>query len=144
MIAPISANTASYAFTPNGSVVDCSGAQLRAYCRDQVTVVQVTGDIDATNIGRFYDYANRFVGEAPALILDLSGVDFLCASGVSVLITLDNDCSAAGTRWAIVGSRCVRRLLHLGDPGDTLPTASSERQAFNTIAAQGQASQAAS
>ena len=47
--------------------VDCNGAQMRAHCRDQVTVVKVTGDIDATNIDRFYDYTRRFVRETPGL-----------------------------------------------------------------------------
>jgi anti-anti-sigma factor len=109
-----------------------------------VTVVRVTGDIDATNIDRFYDYTHRFVGEAPGLILDLSEVDFLCARGISVLITLDNDCRIAGTHWVIVGGPFVRRLLRIGDPEDALPTADSERQALDTIAARRQARLAAS
>jgi anti-anti-sigma factor len=146
MIAPFSANAATRGFTSHsgGCTVYCNGTQMRAHCRDQVTVVRITGDIDASNIDRFYDYTHRFVGEAPGLILDLSEVDFLCARGISVLITLDNDCRTAGTHWAIVGSPFVRRLLHIGDPSDALPTASSERQGLNTIAAQRQASLAAS
>jgi anti-anti-sigma factor len=146
MIAPLSPNAATRGFmSHSGScTVHSNGAQMRAHCRDQVTVVKVTGDIDAVNIDRFYDYIQRFVGEAPGLILDLSGVDFLCAAGISVLIMLDNDCRAAGRHWAIVGSPTVRRLLHIGDPSDALPRASSERQALNTVAAQRQVSLAAS
>ena len=144
MIAPLSPNAATRGFTPGSCTVDCNGAQMRAHCRDQVTIVKVTGDIDATNIDRFYDYTHRFVGEAPGLILDLSGLDFLCARGISVLTTLDRACRTAGTHWAIVGSSFVRRLLHIGGPSDALPTASSERQALNTIAAQRHASLAAS
>jgi anti-anti-sigma factor len=146
MIALFSPNAAARGFTSHSGscTVDCNGAQIRAHCRDQVTVVKVTGDIDAANIDRFYDYTYRFVGEAPGLILDLSAVDFLCARGISVLFTLDRDCRTAGTQWAIVGSPFVRRLLHIGDPSDALPTASSERQGLNTIAAQRQTSLAAS
>jgi anti-anti-sigma factor len=146
MIAPLSPNAATRGFeSHSGScTVHCNGAQMRAHCRDQVTVVKVTGDIDAINIDRFHDYTRRFVGESSGLILDLSGVDFLCARGVSVLITLDNDCRNAGTHWAIVSSPFVRRLLHIGDPSDALPTASSERQALNTVAAQCQSSLMAS
>ena len=105
-----------------------------------MTVVTVTGDIDATNIDRLYDYTRRFVRETPGLVLNLSGVDFLCARGISVLNTLDNDCRTAGTHWAVVGSPFVRRLLHIGDPSDALPTASSERQGLNAIDAKRQAS----
>jgi anti-anti-sigma factor len=146
MIAPLSPNAATRGFTSHSGscTIDCNGAQMRTHRRDQVTVVKVTGDIDAINIDRFYDYTRRFVGEALCLILDLSGVDFLCASGIPVLITLDNDCRTAGTHWAIVGSPTVRRLLHIGDPSHALPTASSERQALNIVAAQGQPSLAAS
>src|ERR1700758_1675519 len=112
MIAPFSPNAATRGFTSHsgGCIVDCNGTQMRAHRRDQVTVVKVTGDIDAINIDRFYDYTRRFVGEAPGLILDLSGVDFLCARVISVLITLDNYCRAAGKHWAIVGSPFVLRL----------------------------------
>ena len=146
MITPLFQNVATPGFTshPGNCTVDCNGAQMRAHCREQVTVVKVTGDIDATNIDRLYDYTRRFVRETPGLILDLSGVDFLCARGISVLNTLDNDCRTAGTHWAIVGSPFVRRLLHIGDPSDALPTASSERQGLNAIDAQRQASLAAS
>jgi len=146
MITPLFQNVDTPGFTSHSGncTVDCNGAQMRAHCRDQVTVVKVTGDIDATNIDRLYDYTRRFVRETPGLILDLSGVDFLCARGISVLITLDNDCRTAGTHWAIVGSPFVRRLLHIGDPSDALPTASSERQGLNAIDAQRQASLAAS
>ena len=146
MITALFQNVATPGFTSHfgNCTVDCNGAQMRAHCRDQVTVVKVTGDIDATNIDRLYDYTRRFVRETPGLILDLSGVDFLCARGISVLNTLDNDCRTAGTHWAVVGSPFVRRLLHIGDPSDALPTASSERQGLNAIDAQRQASLAAS
>ncbi|HEX5252909.1 MAG TPA: STAS domain-containing protein [Mycobacterium sp.] len=144
MIAPLSANTTPRGFMPGSCVVDCNGAQLRAHSRGQVTVVEVTGDIDATNIDRFYEYSNRFVGEAPGLILDLSRVDFLCARAISILMSIDNDCRSAGTSWAIVGGPFVRRLLQLGDPCEGLPTADSRRQALNRIAAQQHARQAAS
>ena len=146
MITPVFPNVATPGFTSHAGncTFDCNGSQMHAHCREQVTVVKVTGDIDATNIDRLYDYTRRFVRETPGLILDLSEVDFLCARGISVLNMLDNDCRTAGTHWAIVGSPFVRRLLHIGDPSDALPMASSERQGLNAIAAQRQASLAAS
>jgi anti-anti-sigma factor len=146
MIVPFSPNAATGGFMSGfgGCTVDCNGAQLRAHRRDQVTVVRVTGEIDATNLDRFHDYISRFIREAPGLIVDLSEVEFLCARGIAVLITLDEQCRAVGTHWAIVGGRFIRRLLHIGDPTDALPTATSERQALSAIAAQRQASQAAS
>jgi anti-anti-sigma regulatory factor len=86
----------------------------------------------------------RFVTETSGLALDLSGVDFLCARGISVLNTLDKECRTSGTYWFIVGSPFVERLSHIGDYSDALPVARSERQGLNAVAAQRQASLAAS
>jgi anti-anti-sigma factor len=146
MIALFSPNANTLGFTAySGScTVHCNGAQMRAHRRDEVIVVRITGDVDATNIDRFYDYTRRFVAEAPGLILDLSEVDFLCASGISVLVALDDECRSAGTDWAIVGGPFVRRLLYIGDPSGALPTATSEHEALNAIAEQRQTSLAAS
>lgn len=77
-----SAATGGFTSGPGSCTVDCNGARMRAHRRDQVTVVRVTGDIDAVNLDRFYYYASRFLGEAPGLILDLSGVEFLCARSI--------------------------------------------------------------
>ena len=138
MIAPISRHAANNCgFTPDSSIVHCNGALMRAHCRDQATIVKVTGEIDATNIGRFSDYIHRFTKGATCLILDLTGVDFLCARGISVLVALDNDCRITGTRWAIVAGPAVRRLLQIGDPSNVLPTVNSEREAIEAVAAQG-------
>lgn len=145
MIAPHSRRAANNCgFRPDSSIVHCNGVLMRAHCRDQATIVQVSGEIDATNIDRFSDYTHRFIKGATGLILDLSGVDFLCARGISVLVALDNDCRIAGTRWAIVAGPTVRRLLHIGDPRDVLPTVNSERQALKAVGAQRTNAQAAS
>lgn len=138
MIAPLSRNAANNCgFTPDNSIVHCNGALMRAHCQDQATIVKVTGEIDATNIDRFSDYTHRFIKGSTDLILDLSGVDFLCARGISVLVALDNDCRITGTRWAIVAGPTIKRLLHIGDPSDVLPTVTSERHALKSFAKQG-------
>jgi anti-anti-sigma factor len=146
MIAPYSSKAATRGLTSRFGTctVHCNGTQMRAYRRDQVTVVRVTGDIDATNIESFHDYTSLFVGERRGLIVDLSEIDFLCARAIIALATLDSDCRTTGTYWAIVGGPFVRRLLRLGDSNDALPTADSEHQALEIIAAQRQAGLAAS
>jgi anti-anti-sigma factor len=137
MTAPLSRNaTNNCGFRPDNSIVHCNGALMRAHCRDQATIVTINGEIDATNVDRFSDYIHRFVERATGLILDLSGVDFLCARGLSVLVALDDDCRITGTRWVIVASPNIRRLLHICDPNDGLPTVVSERQALTAVADQ--------
>ncbi|WAC90270.1 STAS domain-containing protein [Mycobacterium sp. Aquia_213] len=144
MIAPLARHADNCGFTPDSSIVHCNGALMRAHCRDQATIVKITGEIDATNIDRFSDYIRRFTEGATGLIVDLSGVEFLCARGISVLVRLNNDCHITGTRWAIVASPAVRRLLHIGVLGDVLPTVNSERQALKAVANQGITALAAS
>ena len=138
MIAHSSPRAAIRGFTsdPGSSIVHCNGAQMRAHRRDEIIVVKVTGDIDATNIDRFYDYISRFLREAPGLVLDLGDVDFLCARGISVLVRLDTECRSVGTHWAIVCGAFISRLVRLGEPYDTLPIAASEHQALRAIAEQ--------
>jgi anti-anti-sigma factor len=137
MIAPLSRNaTNNCGFIPDNSIIHCNGALMRAHCRDQATIVTITGEIDATNVDRFSDYIHRFIEGATGLILDLGGVDFLCARGISVLVTLDDDCRITGTRWAIMASSHLRRLLHICDPSDGLPTVISEHQALKAVADQ--------
>src|ERR1700761_2449064 len=103
-------------FMPGNSIVHCNGALMRAHCRDLAAIVTVTGEIDATNIDRFSDYTPPFIKGATRLILALSVVNFLCASGVSIIFAFEDDCRVTGTRWAIVAGPTVRRLLHIGDP----------------------------
>ncbi|CAM3319186.1 STAS domain-containing protein [Mycobacterium intermedium] len=135
MIAPLSPHAPPRSLTTHAGscTVYCNGATMRAYCRDEITVVHITGEVDATNIDRFFEYAHRFASDAPGLILNLSEVDFLCARGLFVLRAVDSLCRAERRAWAIVTSPAVKRLLQVGDPKATLPTASSEREALTTI-----------
>lgn len=127
----------STGFTSHSSscTVYCNGTRMRAYCRHEVTVVQVTGEVDATNIDRLYEYIHRFVAVAPGLIVDLSEVDFICAKGIFALRALANECRAAKTGLAVVTGAAAARLLRIGDPNGVLLTAASEREALTLIAA---------
>ncbi|QLL06677.1 STAS domain-containing protein [Mycobacterium vicinigordonae] len=124
--------------------VYCNGTQMRAHCRHDVTVVQVTGEIDATNIDRVYHYAHRFVGVAPGLILDLSEVDFMSAKGIFALYALTHECRTAGTDWIVVTSPAISRLLRIGDPSRVIPTTDSEHQALVAVSGHQQTSKSAS
>ena len=146
MIASRSSESTSPGFTSHSGActVVCNGTHMRAYCRDDATVVQVTGEIDATNVDRVYDFAHRFVAVAAGLIVDLSQVDFMCARGIYALHALVSECRAAKTNCVVIGSRAVTRVLLVGDPKDMLPTANSEREALLAIAAGRQLTRTAS
>jgi anti-anti-sigma factor len=108
---------------------------MRAHCRHQATVVTISGDVDAANSSRVHDFATRFAVVGNTLILDLSGVDFFSARGISVLIAVDDACRAAEVPWTLVPSRIVSRVLQLTACDSTVPTASSVPAALRQLTA---------
>jgi anti-anti-sigma factor len=107
--------------------------RIRAHCRHQATVVTISGDVDAANSDRVHDFATRFAVVGNSLIVDLSGVDFFSARGISVLIAVDDACRTAEVPWALVPSRIVGRVLQLTSCDSILPTASSVPAALRQL-----------
>lgn len=116
-----------------------SGARVRMRAqtlwRQQATMVSISGDVDAATSDGVQDFVTRFVLVGSALVLDLSGVEFIAAQGISVLITVDDACRAAEVSWALIPSRVVTRLLQLTACNTTLPTASSVPEALRQVSA---------
>jgi anti-anti-sigma factor len=113
---------------------DCGGARIRAHCRHLATVVNIQGQIDADNVERVAQYLRRFLlGNGP-VVLDMSDVTRCSVAGLSLLLTFDDDCSAAGLEWTLVPGRAVREMLADADAGDTFPVAVSLHDALHTLA----------
>ena len=77
------------------------------------TIVSVVGELDLTVADRL---RRRLAGEVartpPALIIDLTGVDFCSAVILGLLVQITTTANAAGVAWAIAGnSRAVRRPI---------------------------------
>jgi len=111
------------------------GVRMRAQCRHLATVVTISGDVDAANGDRVQDFATRFVLVGNALILDLGGVDFFAARGISVLIAVDDACRTAEVPWSLIPSRVVSRVLQLTGCDTAVPTASSVPEAVRQLTA---------
>ena len=123
-----------------GPAIGGDGVRLRAQCRRlATTVVTISGDVDAANGERAQDFATRFVLVGNALILDLSGVDFFSARGISLLIAVDDAYRAAEVPWVLIPSRVVSRVLQLTDCDTAVPSASSVPAARRQLAARIQA-----
>ena len=114
--------------------LDCSGAQMRALCRQLATVVTVSGDINDTNIDCISAYAKRFVLTEKPFVLDLSGVNSFSTECISLLYGVDEDCARAGVEWSIVASQPVLRTLRLFGERETFPTAGSVPEALHHFA----------
>lgn len=123
----------------DNSTVSGDGVRMRAHWRHQASVVSISGAVDAVTSDGVQDFAIRFVPVGNALVLDLSGVDFLAARGISVLIAVDDACRLAEVPWSLVPSRVVSRVLRLTGCDTLLPMASSVPEALRQVTALTQA-----
>jgi anti-anti-sigma factor len=107
--------------------------RLSSYPRPPAMVIEIGGEIDASNAQHVADYlvgflhADRLVGFIqvdPPLVLDLRGVDFLGTAGFRVILRFAEACHRARRQWALVSSDAVRILLRVA-PNHHLPVAGS-------------------
>ena len=84
-------------------------------------LVDVRGDVDATNCHALGRFVERHTGVSKQLILDLAGVDFFGSQGFAALHYLSVQCARRDADWMIVGGRTVRRILRICDPDAELP-----------------------
>ena len=66
--------------------LDCSGAQMRALCRQLATVVTVSGEVNESNLDVITAYARRFVLTEKPFVLDLTGVSSFSPECISLLV----------------------------------------------------------
>ena len=77
-------------------------------------VVRVVGDLDVATEPTFTAALRRFrLGDAPVVIVDLSGVTFLDARGLAALVRLRRRVNVHAGRLGLVTSPRVLTLLHL-------------------------------
>lgn len=107
--------------------------RMRVHRCPEATVLALSGDVDAANAQRVQDFATSFVQGENALIVDLSGIVFFGARGISVLIAIRDTRRAADAPWALVPSRVVSRVLQLTSCDTELSSAASVRDALRLI-----------
>ncbi|GAS97501.1 anti-anti-sigma regulatory factor [Mycolicibacterium canariasense] len=95
-----------------------------------VTVVTVGGVVDAANVDGLIDTVLDRAMLCCSMIVDMRGVRYLAVSGFEALRLLDARCALADTRWTVIPSPAVRRLLRRFDPTGQVPTTASLEQAF--------------
>jgi anti-anti-sigma factor len=112
------------------SVIDCRGARMRAETDTGLTVIAISGEIDASNVD---DLSRRTLGLVPrcgALIVDLADVDFIALDGLRALFALNNRCARTGTTWVLIASHAANRLLRVADYDKVLPAVGSATEAL--------------
>jgi anti-anti-sigma regulatory factor len=95
------------AFRYGNPALDCHGAQLRAHCRQLATVVTVSGDIDAMNVGQISQNVKRFVLAEKPFVLDLTGVTSFSPQSVSLLYAVDEAAYTEGVEWSLIADTAV-------------------------------------
>jgi anti-anti-sigma factor len=112
-----------------GEVERWGRAEASATATANLVVVSVRGEVDASNGIDLTSYVERHLGIAGTLVLDLSGVGFLGASGLAALRRIDLCCDRI--RWQLVASAAVRRVLracHAEDLPQAESVAAAQRQ----------------
>lgn len=99
----------------------CRGAEFNTRLDHSTGVISAHGELDAANADRLAECVASCVKHCPAIVLDLSELDFIGTAGFSALHRINVVCSAAGADWAMVPSRAVTRLLRICDPDGVLP-----------------------
>lgn len=89
---------------------------------DQPVVARVIGSIDLLTAQELRICVDDHVGANDGLVLDLSRVDFLAASGLTVLTDMDERATRDNLAWALVAnSRPVLRPLEVLRLTSSLP-----------------------
>jgi anti-anti-sigma factor len=111
---------------------DIAGFNTR-WVLPSTAVVTVCGELDASNVRQFTEYALGHIGCSKELLVDLKAVKFFSVSCFPVLHNLDLRCTRAGVGWALIPSAAVSRVLRIGDPRRRLPASPSVETALSTL-----------
>lgn len=99
-----------------GWTIDLEFARISVRHADSYTVVQIDGDMDASNRATVHDtFADAVSVPRPLLVADLSGVAFIDSSSISLLLTVARELEHRRWMFRMVappGGR-VRRVLDL-------------------------------
>lgn len=90
---------------------------VRVVHRDGAAVVHLDGDVDLVTVSKVAAAVNECLASDPGvLILDMTGVNFVCSSGVSLLMDIEERTHRSATRLCLVSTRreVLRPLQLLG------------------------------
>ena len=115
------------------SVIDCGRAYLTAQIYSWLTVMTVSGEIDVTNAHEIGHHVTALAPADGALIVDMADIDFIGVDGLRALFALNVECVRTDTRWAVIGSHAVHRLLRVADREGLVPAVRSATEALHRV-----------
>lgn len=108
---------------------DCGRACVRSKTDIGLTVISISGEIDAANVGLVGRHACELLSDG-AVIVDFGNVDFISVDGLGALVALNNKCARTGTTLALIASHAMNRLLRVADHDKLLPAVGSAVEAL--------------
>jgi anti-anti-sigma factor len=98
-----------------------------------LTVMSISGEIDATNADVLRGHVTALVPDGGSLIIDMVDTDFIGVDGLRTLFTVNLQCLRNDTKWAVIASRAVHRLLRIGDRERLVPAVRSATEALHCV-----------
>jgi anti-sigma B factor antagonist len=97
-----------------------------------ITVLVVQGELDFGTASQLEEPLRSASEEA--LIVDLSGCDFIDSSGIALLVASFNEARKNGRQMALCGARQqVLRVLEIAGIADLIPTKGSREEALAAV-----------
>jgi anti-anti-sigma factor len=95
-------------------LVATSFAVERCRLSDGAVVLRLRGELDLATVSELSEQLGRAEHDASVVVVDLSGLEFMDSTGVSVLANTDRRARERGRRFVVVrGGRQVQRVLEL-------------------------------
>jgi len=114
----------------NTTVVGCRGARIWARTDVGLTVIAISGEIDASNVDEVRRHCRGLIPEGAAFIVDLADVDFIAVDGLRALFAISIECARTDTTWALIAGHAVNRLLRVLGTDKLLPVVGSATEAL--------------
>lgn len=129
---PSSTSSSSAATSDSGA--SASGCVIGEEWRDRVVVIAVVGDIDIFTVSHLETAVDTALQKRPsAMIIDLTGVDFLASRGMSVLIQAREAAPAQTHVFAVADAPATARPLRLTGIDRLVPVFGTLDQALAAI-----------
>lgn len=120
---------ARFAFVPTSlllrrhRVTDRPQRGVRSALQPESLIVEIVGEVDASNIAALCDHVDEFVAAGHRTVLDCSGVEFFALAGLQLLIDVDDRCRQLGVPWTLITSGAVDRVLTVAGAARRFPHA---------------------
>lgn len=101
---------------------------------DGILALRISGDIDVTTVGSFGIHLDETLNDRQPFVLDLTDVQFFCASALSVLEIMAARARRLGLPWAVTGNNAVRRPLTAMKLNNVVPYFPTLDDAFHHVA----------